>query len=186
MPIKNAMAIIVLPPLNRNPETKQRPQAADLSSLPDNSPAPQNFTRPPLPLCTLHPTLDEQPLPEDIPQSTSRVPLYNAVPLFPNPDQRATLLSLLKRICLLEQRQRAAHADFGISEKLPKDDSQRSSHAFVLMSNEDITLTADMAAVGLALWRLPMFEGMGWEGKTDWVKRYKYRSMHGNEKYEIA
>jgi hypothetical protein len=42
-----------------------------------------------------------------------------------------------------------------------------------------------MAAVGVALWRIPLFEGMGWDEKNEWVKRYKYRSMFGNDKYEI-
>lgn len=193
MPVANAMAVIVVPPLNRHPETKERPKGS-MSSLPPSESTPRTFERPPLPLCTLHPTSDYESLPQDTHLAQSRVPLYNGVSMFPNPEQRAALLELLSRILNLERisrRQRSAAQSDEIpvessgAEETPRRDDRRASHAFVLISDETTALTADMAGVGMALWRIPMFEGMGWEEKPEWVKRYKYTSMFGNEKYSI-
>ncbi|KAF5393935.1 hypothetical protein D9757_000161 [Collybiopsis confluens] len=188
MPVKDAMAVIVLPPLNRRLGTKERPKGSMSSLPPPEYPAAHTHKvwNPPLPMCTLHLTSHQQEeLPTDIYHSQHRVPLYNGVSLFSNPEQRAMLRSLLNRILVLEAQARrrglvrSRSDEFGVDEA-----DQRASHAYVLMSSEQTALTADLAAVGVALWRIPMFEGMGWEEKTPWIKRYKYRSTWGNKKYE--
>ncbi|KAJ3848838.1 hypothetical protein EV368DRAFT_76020 [Lentinula lateritia] len=159
---ENAMAVIVVPPLNRHPVTKERPKGI-MSSLPppedpENSSVPRKFERPLLPLCTLHMThptpethtIENKSPPGDIfssyCHSHSRVPLYNGVTLFPDPTQRAALLDLLRSILAIERKARARNQD------------NRASHAFLLYSDAHTALTADMAGVGLALWRIPMFE----------------------------
>ncbi|KAJ3904460.1 hypothetical protein F5879DRAFT_955017 [Lentinula edodes] len=264
MPItitENAMAVIVVPPLNRHPVTKQRPKGI-MSSLPppedpEDSNVPRKFERPSLPLCTLHlthPSAETHTIKNNLPpkdisfsnhHSHSRVPLYNGVTLFPDPTQRAALLDLLCGILAIERKARVRNQGRAIApgeilsseanqasnspsslSSIPSsslsssvDDStridNRASHAFLLYSDAHTALTADMAGVGLALWRIPMFEGMGWESKpqgdvegvareasekgnsdfnvedsfgssgSPWVKRYKYRSMFGDERYRV-
>ncbi|KAJ3733330.1 hypothetical protein DFJ43DRAFT_226642 [Lentinula guzmanii] len=272
---ENAMAVIVLPPLNRHPVTKERPTGV-MSSLPpaqdsgDPSGAePQKFQKPALPLCTLHPTglidLNLIENGENSPQiskaeTLSQIPLYNGVTLFPDPSQRAVLLNLLCRVLAIERNARAKSpirvADTAVPEDLTpssisasssslptpssaspsynstsydsrspsssmkdakntEDNDNRASHAFLLYSDAHTALSADMAGVGLALWRIPMFEGMGWDKKintkkdeadmahkgldegshdidsrtefsgSSWIKRYKYRSMFGDERYRV-
>lgn len=184
MPIPNAMAVIVVPPLNRHPETKERPKGS-MSSLPPSEITPRIFERPPLPVCTLHPTaITNEGLPEDIHLSKSRIPLYNGVALFPNPGQRAALLAQLCRILNLERNSRRFSVDLNTTEKIFSKES-RASHAFVLISDETTALTADMGGVGTALWRIAMFEGMGWNDRSTWVKRYQYSSVWGDEKYLV-
>ncbi|KIK65415.1 hypothetical protein GYMLUDRAFT_219430 [Collybiopsis luxurians FD-317 M1] len=189
IPVKNAMAVIVVPPLNRNPETKERPKGS-MSPFPppqDLAASPPQFKHAPLPMCTLHPTSDhEEELPKDVHLSQSRVPFYNGVYLFPNPEQRAMLRSLLNRILAISRRQNLKKSNSAIpgGEDDDSEVDKHASHAYVLMSDERTALTADMAGVGVALWRIPMFEGMGWEDKTPWIKRYKYHSIWGDEKYE--
>ncbi|KAJ3877199.1 hypothetical protein F5051DRAFT_12264 [Lentinula edodes] len=248
---EHAMAVIVVPPLNRHPVTKERPKGI-ISSLPppedpEDSNVSRKFERPSLPLCTLHQThtIENKSLPEDISlshhHSHSRVPLYNGVTLFPDPTQRAALLDLLCSILAIERKARARNQRRTMAPKeevlsseanqvsnfpqslssIPSpspassaEDStcvdNRASHAFLLYSDAHTALTADMAGVGLALWRIPLFEGMGWESKpqgdveasekggsdfhvedsfgssgSPWVKRYKYRSMFGDERYRV-
>ncbi|KAJ3917465.1 hypothetical protein F5877DRAFT_44579 [Lentinula edodes] len=223
---EHAMAVIVVPPLNRHPVTKERPKGI-ISSLPppedpEDSNVSRKFERPSLPLCTLHQThtIENKSLPEDISlshhHSHSRVPLYNGVTLFPDPTQRAALLDLLCGILAIERKARVRNQGRAIApgEILSSEANQASnspsSHAFLLYSDAHTALTADMAGVGLALWRIPLFEGMGWESKpqgdveasekggsnfhvedsfgssgSPWVKRYKYRSMFGDERYRV-
>ncbi|KAJ3715517.1 hypothetical protein C8R42DRAFT_681091 [Lentinula raphanica] len=236
---ENVMAVIVVPPLNRHPVTKERPKGL-MSSLPTSfsdteESKPPKFHRPALPLCTLHPTRssDSDTVPQTDPPHVdfhSQTPLYNGVSLFPDPSQRAMLLKLLCRVLTMERNARAKltrhEAEAGSSNSPTsttlaqdkKDDesqaSNRASHAFVLCSDAHAALSADMASVGLALWRIPMFEGFGWdtdlsartkedgvseipEGdaidnedaselfESPWVERYKYRSMFGDERYRV-
>ncbi|KAJ4493211.1 hypothetical protein C8R41DRAFT_764845 [Lentinula lateritia] len=257
---EHAMAVIVVPPLNRHPVTKKRPKGI-MSSLPppedpEDSNLSRKFERPSLPLCTLHlihpipetHKIENKGHPEDIyfsdHHARSRVPLYNGVTLFPDPTQRAALLDLLRSILAIERKARARNQRRTMAQKeeevlssevnqasnspqslssIPSpslassaEDStgvdNRASHAFLLYSDAHTALTADMAGVGLALWRIPMFEGMGWESKpqgdvegmareasekggsefnvedsfgSPWVKRYKYRSMFGDERYRV-
>ncbi|KAJ4481961.1 hypothetical protein J3R30DRAFT_3455485 [Lentinula aciculospora] len=188
---EKVMAIIVVPPLNRNPLTKERPKG-NMSSLPpseiyeDPSITPREIQRPQLPLCTFHSTAsmiaaaitdgEKQPKVSH-PPSPFRIPLYNGVTLFPDPAQRAALLSLLCKVLASERKtwarnQRRESETFSEADQInsssispvaaTKDDNHRGSHAFVIYSDAHTALTADMAGVGLALWRIPMFEGIGW------------------------
>ncbi|KAJ3992329.1 hypothetical protein F5050DRAFT_1579764 [Lentinula boryana] len=232
---ENAMAVIVVPPLNRHPVTKERPTGV-MSSLPPDKDSgdpsgagPQKFQKPALPLCTLHPRgpIDlnliengENPPQVSKAETPSQIPLYNGVTLFPDPSQRAMLLNLFCRVLAIERNARARNQSFSFSPsssdaKNTEDNDNRASHAFLLYSDAHTALSADMAGVGLALWRIPMFEGMGWDKKINtkkdeaemahkgldegshdiesrtelpespWIKRYKYRSMFGDERYRV-
>ncbi|KAG5637014.1 hypothetical protein H0H81_006114 [Sphagnurus paluster] len=166
VPYPNAIAIIVLPPLRKDPITKQPPKPSMSAAplVPDPAtPKPRPFS---LPLCTMHPVV---PYPWARGQCegilpAAQVPLYNGVALFPLPSQRAALHALLTRLLGFERASR--------HEVNARDDT-RASHAFLLTSDVESVLRGDVAAVAIALWRVKMFEDaeedvasqstLGWE-----------------------
>lgn len=171
IPYPNAIAVLIVSPLNRDPVSKTRPKGS-MSAAPliePEQPAPVN---PPLPLSTLHPTTAHETVNDNtLPQA--RIPLYNGVPLFPARAQRAALYNLLIRLLDIERRSRHRTSP---SPKMPEkvdDQDKKGSHAFLLCSDAEISRRADVAAVGIALWRVRMFEGGGWddtsEGSNGWV-----------------
>lgn len=189
IPYDNAVAILVVPPVNRNPATRERPQGS-MSPLPVDD--QENITpqRPVPPLSTLHtPSPNKSdPLLDDVEALPPfRTPLYNGVALFPNPAQRASLHKLLSRLVAIERkikhRESAAAFREGVTTGMTSeadtraDGDSKASHAFLLCSNALIARRADVAAVAVALWRLRMFEGADWEENNEWYKRQKYRSL---------
>jgi hypothetical protein len=188
IPYGNAVAVVVAPPLNRDPTTKMRPQASvdaaviqqDISTDDHASP------RPLPPLSTLHPVTepsDHNDLPNYLP--SSKVPLYNGLSLFPSRSQRAALHARLTRLVSIERR--ARYREHGRPEKSatsqstePRDKwargDQKASHAFLLLSDEKTVLRADMAATAIALWRVRMWEGAGWEEFGGGRKGWEFRS----------
>ncbi|GLB33654.1 hypothetical protein LshimejAT787_0105380 [Lyophyllum shimeji] len=153
IPYPGAIAVLVVPPLQKDPITKQRPEPS-MSAAP---PKPEDVTTPKsaIPMCTLHPVapaawdpaLGDGILPEE------RVPLYNGVALFPARSQRAALHALLTRLLGIERRSRHAGAEPA--------QCARASHAFLLCSDTESVLRGDVAAVAIALWRVRMFEDTG-------------------------
>jgi hypothetical protein len=188
IPYENAIAVVVVPPLNRNPITKMRPEASvnTISVEQDGSndlPAPP---RPLPPLSTLHPIVepsDYDDLPDYLP--SSKVPLYNGITLFPSRSQRTALHVRLTRLLLVERRARyREHGRPESPETLestePKDrwarGDQKASHAFLLCSDAKTARRADMAATAIALWRIRMWEGAGWEEYGDTRSGWELRT----------
>lgn len=177
IPYENAIAVLVVPPLNRNPITKTRPEPS-LSTVPipeDVEPSPPSSSRPLPPLSVLHPMQEpvaSAPLPNIIPPALT--PLYNGLTLFPSRPQRAALHASLTRLLFLERRARyKQHVPPTAEDRntdQPEQDvdkwargDKKASHAFLLCSDSETVKRADVAALAIALWRVRMFEGGGWE-----------------------
>ena len=119
--------------------------------------------------------------PDLLPQA--KIPLYNSVPLFPARAQRAALHLALNRLLNLERRARWRHQHaeprqatqagaqtdvrsdqdhFGTTKKRARGDD-KASHAYVLYSTADTVLRVDTVPLAIALWRLRLWEGGGWQ-----------------------
>lgn len=162
VPYPNAIAVLVVPPVNKDPTTKERP-------LPSMTAAPlvESELRPPrkaaLPLSTLHPvSLRVTPLAEDDIVSHHQIPLYNAVALFPAREQRSALHGLLTRLLKIDQRAGTQRpASESPTSEIPRSGSpkgKKASHAFLLCSDMETNKRGDVAAAAIALWRVRMFE----------------------------
>ena len=169
MPDKNAIAVLVVPPLNRDPVTKTRVVASSTSVLihDDLQRNEMAIQRQAPPLSTLYhatnPPEDCSVLP-NLP--CSQVPLYNGITIFPFRPQRAELHARLSHLLRIERRARH-HENQPSGICLPRGErsrgDQKASHAFVLYSGDGAILRADAAATAIALWRVRMWEGVGWE-----------------------
>jgi hypothetical protein len=183
---KDAVAILVVPPLNRDPATKMRP-------MPSTSPLPPGpasekegqstsaHQEVPLPLSTstmCHVLTPKDHQPEGLPDvmTPMKVPLYNGSALFPSKPQRAALHERLCKLLMVERRARwRQHGP--IPTLLSGDDrpvTQRpkdvASPAFLLRSGPETVLRADTVPLAIALWRLRMWEGDSWEhGEGTWA-----------------
>lgn len=173
----DAAAILVVPPLNRDPATRERP-LPNASPLPELlSDQPTMFKRDPLPLSTMCHALspgDYQGFPDVV--TPMKVPLYNGVSLFPSRTQRAALHGWLCKLLMIERRARwRQHGPESTSER----DNGRSvahspncsaSPAFLLLSGAGTVLRADTVPLAIALWRLRMWEDGSWErGEGTWA-----------------
>ncbi|KAJ7068131.1 hypothetical protein C8F01DRAFT_1334653 [Mycena amicta] len=167
LPYPGALAVVVLPPVNRDPETKKREYTHDaLSPLP---PAETKSRPPPKraipPLCVLHPTaasdspLHDGPLPSFFQPvrpphaAVERIPLFNGVTLFPNRVQRAKLYELFTEMLGIEADWRCHSGGAGEHPALKKGDS-KGSHAFLIYGSDEV----DVGTLGIALWRVRMWE----------------------------
>ena len=106
VPYKNAVAILIVPPLNRNPKTKMRPKPSIVPT--DEDPVEKPPLRPAPPLSTLHPTDGTNSDDCDNP-SRAQVPLYHGITLFPNRSQRAALYASLSYLLFVEQARYRKH-----------------------------------------------------------------------------
>ena len=159
MPPGDAVAVLVVPPLNKNPVTGRRPESS-MSASPLSSNMNPRSPLPPLSsMLNVSGFLVHRKFPDII--SAYQIPLYNGLALFPNEYQRAALHSLLLRILTVERRlcQSTLQAKGNNVEKKGAHGDEKHSHAFVLSSNSDLTGRGDVSAVAIALWRIRMFEG---------------------------
>ncbi|KAK7695515.1 hypothetical protein QCA50_000151 [Cerrena zonata] len=181
IPYDGAVAIIVVPPVNKNPETKKRPEPHSSSLPPASGEAFPNKPFKPLPpLSVLHPISSSEP--EDgsnlglhIPLPNPRVPLYNGPALMPSRPMRAALYEKLNHLLFVERRARwrqdiqqslkSTSSPDEISPQLSRAD-EKHSHAYLLCSDAGSLLRADAVPLAIALWRLRMWEGEGW--KEQW------------------
>ena len=160
IPYPSALAVLVVPPLQRDPVTKKRPEPS-LSTSPIFEDNPATPVKPPLPMSTLHSqSMDHPDIPlgcDVLPQG--RIPLYNCVTLYPLRPQRAALYNLLTRLLHIERKSNhsipVTHKAVNKSKSLQ---ATRASHAFLLSSDAETIQRGDAAAVAIALWRLRMFE----------------------------
>lgn len=148
-----AVAILVVPPVNRDPTTRERVAPAGAFAegpLTEDSRTPIRKTLPP---SVLHPaTADDM--------SGARVPLYNGVTLFPHRAQRRALHEVLCKVLRAEQlarRKSGTKADAANSET-----KEKSSHAFLLSSDTNTLQRVDTVPLAIALWRLRLWEGDPW------------------------
>jgi hypothetical protein len=179
IPYPNAIAVLVVPPLNKDPITKQRPEGS-MSASPVVEPKSPFPSKSPPPLSTLHPTAAVETMNDNIFLPQARIPLYNGVSLFPSRTQRAALHTLLTRLLGIERRSRRRDTlspktkNTGDDDKVSRQD-KKASHAFLLCADAETSRRADVAAVGIALWRVRMFEGGGWNASPNsngWVNIY--------------
>jgi len=178
-PVKDgdAVAILVVPPLNRDPNTKKRP-LSNASPLPELlSEQPTTYKRDPLPLSTMCQALspeDDQRFPDVV--TPMKVPLYNGVGLFPSRKQRGALHERLCKLLMIERR--ARWRQHGPESTSQLHDSLSATHslnrsaspAFLLRSSAKTVLRADTVPLVIALWRLRMWEDDSWErGEGTWA-----------------
>lgn len=187
VPFPDAAAVLVVPPVNRDPGTKLRPRPSREPEIPSSeSDAPAN----PLahkkslpPLSSLH----RVSAPEDvsgreeghspkIPFSTflpnARVPWYNGLTMFPSPPHRATFHKLLTEVLDIERHFRGTRPTSKVRATHEEDRTRakgdsKANHAFLLMSNEQTVKRADTATLAIALWRLRMWEGDAFADATE-------------------
>ncbi|KAG1753902.1 uncharacterized protein EDB91DRAFT_1215395 [Suillus paluster] len=186
---KDAVALMVVPPVNRNPETKEKPQPTaqlDIADIVKNDTSNlENSSRPLPPLSVLHPVTDDSSCPL---LPNAQAPLYHGLSLFPARPQRA---ALHKALCkLLEVERMARLRALPTSGSFEHETSPRArgdakgSHAFLLCSNQRTAKRADVVPLAIALWRLRMWEGQAYacagetshweidaEWRIDWAKR---------------
>ena len=168
IPYSCAVALIVIPPLNRDPETRARP-TPNRTSLPDPHEMHTTQAKPTLPLSKLLPTSEFDirdevlgELPKSLP---SRVPFYNGVTLFPSRPQRAALHFALNHLLSTERKARArlrsSLSRYEVVEQTSTHarGDQKASHAYLLCSDAGTSLRADAVPVAIALWRVGMWEG---------------------------
>lgn len=182
VPYPSAVALLIVPPLNKNPTTKERP-IPNKTSLPDVEEAYTIPVRPTPPLSRLLPTSEhstegaDENLIVKLPSPT--VPLYNSIALFPSRLQRAALYAALSRLLSVERQVRRSsrsklnagscvqgltlEAD-GTQKLYTARGDQKASHAYMLCSDAGTLLRADAVPLAVALWRLRMWEGDCWEG----------------------
>ena len=181
---QDAVAILVVPPLNRDPATKMRP-VPNTSPLPPEPPLENEgqstsaHQGDPLPLSTMcHVLTPKDHQTEGLPDimTPMKVPLYNGIALFPSKPQRAALREGLCKLLMVERRSRwrqhgaiptlVSGDDRPVTQR-PKDVA---SPAFLLRSSPRTVLRADTVPLAIALWRLRMWEGDSWErGEGTWA-----------------
>ncbi|KAI0375781.1 hypothetical protein BV20DRAFT_1048053 [Pilatotrama ljubarskyi] len=183
IPHRNAVAVLVAPPPNKDPESRTRPTPA-VTSMPDSTEdaaAKESSTS--LRLSVMHLTGQDQPWPDsdELPDIVppSRVPLYNGVALFPSLAQRAALHAALGEVLKAERTTRLMTA----SQRKPLDSAsstdsapyrtkgdQKASHAVLVCSDEKTLLKGDTVPLAIALWRVRMWEGEFDDGSyVDWM-----------------
>jgi len=152
-PYENGVAILVVPPLNKDPATKERP-GASLSPLPPVDERPLEASLPVSTLLPVSPQLVNTDLPSSFP--LLHIPLYHGITAFPSRSQRSALHGILLRILKAERFIKYLyHKSEGSKSK--------ASHAFLLCSDKANARRGDASGVARALWRLKMYEGSGWQ-----------------------
>lgn len=174
---QGAVAVLVVPPLNRDPATKTRPVPNASPLPPELPPLVAQPTADPLPLstmCHVSSLEDYQGLPDVI--TAMKVPLYNGVVLMPSKAQRAALHERLSKVLMVERRARwrqhglVSTSESGDSRPAKRHLNEVASPAFLLRSSAETVLRADTVPLAIALWRLRMWEGDSWErGEGTWA-----------------
>ncbi|TFK94664.1 hypothetical protein K466DRAFT_475881 [Polyporus arcularius HHB13444] len=184
VPFHNAVAILVVPPLNKDPETKDRPKRHDSHEPPEDLLQAPTSSSQALPLSVLYPVTtvgDYSHVDALRILPPARVPLYNGVPLFPSRQQRAALRAALGRVLAAEHyaKQRAklqspVASKYGDQSELPgqlSKEDKKASHAVLVCSDENTLFRGDTVPLAIALWRLRMWEASeeDKDAMVDWV-----------------
>ncbi|PCH41293.1 hypothetical protein WOLCODRAFT_69116 [Wolfiporia cocos MD-104 SS10] len=171
-PYADAVALLVVPPLNRNPVTKMRPEPSASTAPPPVDEPDIRPARPSPPPTEMLPVAedafgDDYDLSAMLP--SCKVPLYNGASLFPYRPQRAALHSSLLRLLDIER-----DARFGEQARTATSAREdKGSHAFLICSNAKSLKRADTVPLAIALWRLRLWEGAGWDipNVGGWLKK---------------
>lgn len=205
IPYPDAVTVLVVPPVNRNPGTKLRPPPSQDPEIPpseSDTPADTMHKKPLPPLSSLHyvsvPDAMEHGTEHslDIPFSTflpnARVPWYNGLTMFASPSHRAALHKLLTELLDVERHFRGTLLT-SHGKTTSRGEFQRAkgdakgSHAFLLVSNEQTVKRADTAALAIALWRLRMWEGDAFAGQVEgWEVGQEWRIKQITELHPLA
>lgn len=182
IPFENAAAVLVVPPVNKNPATKQRPEPST-SAEPIEEDKREVPDKPLPPVATMHVTSPTPPIDALVKSEQflppAKVPLYNGISAFPSRRQRAALHKALNDVLAVERRARwretgrpdtkSASESNGESvetkDKWARGD-QKASHAYIIFSDAKTMLRADTVPLATALWRIRLWEGDGWERKA--------------------
>lgn len=168
VPFKNAVAVLVVPPPNRDPKTKLRP-VPNYSSIPIEG---DHFDSTPHPLSKMCSTVQQEGwefVDEQRILPPRRIPIYNGVPLFPSRTQRAALCATLAEVLRAEGLARlrsgtgrtegtvgrSASAEEGA---LRAKGDQKASHAILICSDEHTLFRGDTVPLAIALWRIRIWE----------------------------
>ncbi|KAF8558846.1 hypothetical protein OG21DRAFT_1503806 [Imleria badia] len=191
IPYPDAVAVLVVPPVNRDPRTNMRPrpsQEPEIPSSESHASADTMHKKALPPLSSLHcVSTPEGALEQDtleIPFSTfmpnARVPWYNGLAMFPSPLHRATFHKSLTELLDVERHFRGTRPTLEVGTTSTEEPGRakgdtKGSHAFLFVSNEETVKRGDTAALAVALWRLRMWEGdafadqvEGWEVGKEW------------------
>jgi len=158
VPWDGAVCVLVLPPPNRDKETKTRPPALLIDRPPVDFNQPPRAGPPPFEIaqmCYPSTSLSSETFRgvSGVCLPRQRIPLYHGVALFPDPSHRAAIHEKLCQILKLERKARLCHLKPG--EKV----QSKWSHAFLLNSNAKTLTRADSVPLAIALWRLKLWEG---------------------------
>lgn len=163
-----AVAILIVPPVQKKTLLcAQEPQDYQQSRI--------------SPLCQTYPNIlipnpsstGSQPL-----LSPNMIPVYNGVALFPSPRLRHELRQRLQILLTVERNARwrqnkAIFSEPSISKD--KDSKLKSSHAYIIFADHDTAQRSDSVPLAVALWRLRLWEGFGWD-----ASRGDYGGWYGN------
>lgn len=162
VPFKNAVALLVIPPVNRDPTTKQRPEAND-SSMPNEEErqCTPKIPQKSFPSSVLYPAVNEtNPLATSRPDllPSTQTPLYHAASLFPSPTQRAALHAAVLQVLQAERTAKRRATRSPNATSAPRKGQHKGSHAILICSDEQTLLRGDTVPLAVALWRLRLWE----------------------------
>jgi len=157
IPQLGAVATLVVPPLKK---LTKSPEQQPIISEPDSISAPS------LPRSLLYNSIHiEFALESD---SRRQIPLYNGVSLFPSRDIRAKLHQALTTAVTIERQARwRQKLEAPNTEEKRNASKTKSSYAYLLRSDSQVIRRADTVPLAIALWRLRLWNGQGWEDELD-------------------
>jgi len=156
-----AMAVLVVPPVKKRKQSNG-PGATNDQVVP--------HTLPQLPpLSVLHSAQPDSSISTMSP--IKKVPLYNGLTLFTSPVMRSKLFDALQKTLLVERRARWRIGPLSKGEKQSKskdkDALDKASHAYLICADGSTVRRADSVPLAIALWRIRMWEGQGWDANLD-------------------
>lgn len=94
-----------------------------------------------------------------------QVPLYHGGAIFPRAEDRMKLRLGLDRLLGAEHRRRSQRRHGDDTTKTPGDTLDKASDAYILLGAQEPTQSIDATPLAIALWRLRLWEGIGWTVK---------------------
>ncbi|GJJ07286.1 hypothetical protein Clacol_001486 [Clathrus columnatus] len=147
-----AVAVLIVPPVQKS--TLSQIQERDFKGLPLH-PLSKLY------LCCNTPIPDSSPALHTL-QPLNMVPLYNSVALFPSPHLRHQLRQRLQALLTVERKARWRETPTNSHGNL----EMKSSHAYILFSDHHTIQRSDSTSLAIALWRLRLWEGQGWDASN--------------------
>lgn len=110
--------------------------------------------------------------------SPNMIPVYDGAALFPSPRLRHELRQRLQILLTVERKARwqQKKAIFQEPSIIKDQDSKlKSSHAYIIFADHDTAQRSDSVPLVIALWRLRLWEGFGWD-----ASKGDYGGWYGN------